>query len=330
MLLLYKFSISFLEVDKVYSVPIFLFDKERDQRIIALHAGSPCKQENYDTFNSYLEKRAYLQVYHEDKEIFLEEIGKSIEELENENAFFFKMLKLEEKRAQKYERLSKNEFLLREEIDNASRKNDFTQLMKRMKSEVLCFSLRKSTEVSLATELVDKLFVRDTMAIRICILSYFIAKANNIKDEEVLSDIIISSLIKDFGLSLLQTRMLQNFSNLIQEEIYQKYPMLSLLILSKMHFVPNKNIKRLVLEQAEQVDGSGFPRGKRQDQLEFNSFILNLSGQIIYSTHGKYTGKPKQLKQVLEAFAKGITLEGTNINFPVNLLESLNDFLLLE
>ena len=106
--------------------------------------------------------------------------------------------------------------------------------------------------------------------------------------------------------------------------------MLSLYILSKLNVDFSKEIKRLILEQHEQYDGSGFPRNKKDNHIDFLSYIVNLSDQILMYGAGKINGKNISLEKSIEIFYKRISVEGINISFPENLLDSLGSFLTIK
>ncbi|MFT6631950.1 MAG: HD-GYP domain-containing protein (c-di-GMP phosphodiesterase class II) [Bacteriovoracaceae bacterium] len=324
----YRISSTFFELEKFYSFNIFLYDSMREKRLVALHAGSPITQEVLDEWINLEEKGAYLQLYKDDRKEFFYETSISEEELLEANKFYFRMLKLQKDRLEKYEEESNETFLLKGALQEAAMNSDFMPLINKVKCEVLCFPLHESETISICTELVDKLFVRDIMPVRVAAFSYLLAKQNKIVDKEKLSIIIIASLVKDLGFGLIRSSFFQKFQDLQKEDIYLKHPMLSIYILSKVGHEFPKQLKRLVLEQHEQADGSGFPREKKEDYIDYVSFIINLADQILMYSYGNLNGRKVDLIKTIEMFHKKVSSDGININFPTRLTDSLGTLLL--
>ncbi|MDP7320008.1 MAG: HD domain-containing phosphohydrolase [Bacteriovoracaceae bacterium] len=328
MISFYKLKSDFFELDRVYSFNIFLFDKMREHRIVALYANSPLTGELKESWLELEAKGAYLQLYKDDKDDFHYETNVSHDELMELNAFYFKMFNLQESRLKKYEEKAKEKFLLKKTLQTIAKTNDFLPLIERVKSEVMCYPLYESDLTSMCTEVVDKTFSRDMLPVRVAAFAFFLARQNKITDREKLVAIIMASLMKDFGLSVLSTELFKNYADLENHNIYLKHPMLSIYILSKIGYEFPTEIKRIILEQHEQTDGSGFPRQKKEDHIAYLSFIVNLSDQIIMYSSGKINGRKTDLIKTIELFHKGVSAEGVNVNFPPRLLESLGSFLL--
>lgn len=324
----YKILSTFFTIGKDYSFNVFLYDPMREKRLIALYAGSPVTDEVFEEWGQLEEKGAYLQLYKDDKKEFLFETGVTEDELLEPNKFYFRMLKLQNDRLESFEEKSKETFLLRGALQEVASSGDYMPLINKVKFEVLCFALHESEIISICTELVDKLFSRDIMPVRIASLSYLIAKQNKIIDTEKLCFLIISALVKDLGYGLIKSSLFEKFQDLQKEDIYLKHPMLSIYILSKVGYEFPKQVKRMVLEQHEQTDGSGFPREKKEDYVDYLSFIINLSDQILMYSCGKINGRKTDLIKTIELFHKQVGAEGINVNFPKRLTDSLGTLLL--
>lgn len=328
MIRFYKVLPSFFEIDKVYSFNIYLFDPQREKRVVALYAASPVTAEVMDEWRDIEEKGAYLQLDKNNKTEFFFETETTEAELNAANEFYFRMAKLQEDRIKQYESLANENFLLRTILNDIAKTGDFLPLIKRTKAEIMMWPLYENETVSICTELVDKLFIRDIMPVRVAALSYMIAKQSKITDMQMLCDIVLAALLKDLGYGLIQTKYFENFQELQKQDIYLKHPMLTIYVLSKCGHDFSKTVKRLILEQHEQSDGSGFPREKKEDYIEYVSFIINLSDQILMYSSGKINGRKTDLIKTIELFHKGVPTEGVNVNFPHRLLESLGTFLL--
>lgn len=328
MLKFYKVDKDIFKVGNSYSFHIFLFDPERNKRIIDKYPGTVLTEEHIDVWNNFLEKGAFLQIFFEEKEMVFLECEIDEKKLENFNSFYFKMIRLQENRIKEFEEKANAKFLLRTEVNKIDETNNFMPLIERVRAEVMCFPLYENEFVSMATEIVNKLFVRDTVPVRVAAFAYLLAKQAKITDVNTLSELILACLLKDVGLSLIPTDKFKNYKELLHDDLYLKHPMLSIYLLSKSGVDFSKNIKRFILEHHEQFDGSGFPRQKKEEYIDISSMIINASDQIVLYHYGKITGRPQSLMKAIEVFSKGVPLEGLNVNVPRLVQDALSTLLL--
>ena len=193
----------------------------------------------------------------------------------------------------------------------------------------MCFDLSISQNVSDCTVLVDRMFEKDLLPVKVAVFSYFFAKRNGISDPEILADIIMASLFKDFGHAMLARELLVDEKYMGEDSDYAKHPMMSIFLLSKVGGEFTKNLKRYILEHHEQADGSGFPREKRELQISMVSFIINLSEQIFHYSYSNRESNSNQnttekFKEALKRIRSKTKTEGLNISFPDSLIESLS------
>ncbi len=327
MITFYKVVSEVFEVEKIYSFTIFLYDKERENRVVALKDGEPLENDTIEQWKSMEEKGAYLQVFNEDKDELLLQANIDETYLNELNSEILNSMKEQEYRNKKYGPLREQSFVLKDELAVASETNDFKNLMNRAHLEIMCFPLYLNDLVSTTTELVDKLFIRDILPVRIATFAYFLAKHNKIEDELTLSQIIVSALLKDIGLTMISPAVLSEYKELTNRDLYLKHPMLSIFVLSKTGKDFDKHVKRFILEHHEQYDGSGFPREKRDKYIDMPSYIINLSDQILSYSSGLVTGKEAKLTDVIRYFYKRSPVDGINSSFPDHLLESLGSLL---
>jgi HD-GYP domain-containing protein (c-di-GMP phosphodiesterase class II) len=324
----YKVLPDFFDLGKKYSFDIFLYDPMRSQRFVEIYATTELTQEHFDKWIELLGKGVYLQIHFKDKDSFFSEAFKTYDDLVSANPTYYKMLDLQESRLAKYEEESKKTFLLRTVLNDISKSNDYTILIERVRSEIMCMPLHKSDTVSICTEIVEKLFNRDILPVKMAALSYMLAKQNKISDIELLCSVVIASLVQNIGFGLINSTFFANYKELEKEDIYSKHPMLTIYILSKTGFEFDKNTKRLILEHHEQADGSGFPREKKEDHISYLSFIINLSDQMLMYSGGYINGRKTNLIKTIELFHKQVGTEGVNMSFPMRLTDSLGVFLL--
>ena len=245
MIKFYKLKSHFFEVDKIFSFNIYLYDPMREKRVVALYAVSPVSEELKNEWQQLEDKGAYLQLDQKDKKEFHFETLITEEELNQVNEFYFRMTTLQNDRLRKYEAQSNDTFLLRAVLNEIGKTQNYLPLIWRVRAEILCFPLYESESISICTELVEKLFIRDIMPVRVAALSYMLAKQNKITDIQVLCDIVLAALLKDLGHGLIKTSLFNHFKDIKAVDIYLKHPMLSIYVLSKCGYEFSKQIKRL-------------------------------------------------------------------------------------
>jgi HD-GYP domain-containing protein (c-di-GMP phosphodiesterase class II) len=316
------------KLDASYLFNIFLYDNERDARIVAIYPGTKITQEHLDEWEAFVDKGAKIQVHYGDIEEYCDELEVGIAEIQKWNHVYFFCKELEEKRAKKYTAIAKEPFEVRNEFIEASEKNNFTRIITRVRAEILTLPLNQSKNISFCTEIVDKLFTKDILPVRSACVAYFIALQNNLTDTELLADIIIGSLIKDVGHSLIKYSVFESTEDLMDNNLYLKHPMLSIYLLTKCGHEFSSELKRIILEHHEDSRGMGFPRGKKEDHIDIKSFIVSVADQIVF--HSSSKGSKKSLVEVINIMNKRLGLPGFNISYPVKLTDSLYGFIPLE
>jgi HD-GYP domain-containing protein (c-di-GMP phosphodiesterase class II) len=316
-----KISTPMLKMDAKFPFNIFLYDPSRDQRIVALHARSPVKEEELEEWQKIEQKNGYLQISREDEESFLEMTQTPEELLYGLNEFYFRMQDLWESRQKEYEEVVSGEFLFKEKLHEAVEKDDFSEIINRAKAELLLYPITISQEVSMMTHIVEKLFVHDSLVTRISSFTYFFAKSYGITDQETMAQVILGSLFKDVGLCLVDYQLFKKPQELLLQDIYLKHPMLSVYLLSKSPIKLSKNVKRIILEQHEQCDGKGYPRGKKEEHLSILSQIVQTCDHMFKFSNGDIDGKKWDLLQVMGMIHKQNTTQGLVSSFSQGVLD---------
>jgi len=307
---------------------LFIFDNERKSRIVALYQGSKIEDEMMLEWINIEKKGGYLQIIWEEMEEFCTQAKIEIDEVKYTNAFLFKMIKIEDEREKMFSGLYDETFLLKTFL-NENEKGDFMPLVKRVHDEVMLFPLSISKEVSFTTDLVSKLFIRDMLPIRIACIAYMLARMNKIVDPEKLSSIILASLIKDLGRNQINRSFFKNL-DYFTDDLYHKHPMLSIFLMGKTGFEFSKLTKRLVLEHHEDTEGTGFPRNKKEDQIEYVSFYVNIADQLIMFVEGMVTGEKVEMNKALKIFAIQSTVENLNTNYPRVIIDTIKSLISIE
>lgn len=293
-----------LSIEDKFDFPIFLFDPLRDQRVLALHPSSPVTDDLIQQWEFIESKEGHLQIATEDEEDFLKIANTTKEEIHKCNEFQFRMFELWQSRMEQYSEIVEETFLFTEELHSAVEKDDFMPIIQRARAELLLFPITISNNVSMMTQLAERVLVQDNLITRSLSFTYFFAKKYGIKDQEALANLMIAALCKDMGLVLINLDYLKDTEQLLENDNYLKHPMLTIYILSKLSIEFNKTIKRIILEQHEQVDGSGFPRGKKESHISILSQIAQLGDYLFRSSMEQVDGKKKDLFTIIKKVYK--------------------------
>ena len=222
-----------LSIDDVYEFPIFLFDPAREQRIVALHPASPVTEELVEQWEMIENKKGYLQIAVEDEDQFIEKTQTVQEEIHKLNEFQIRMFDLWQQRLREFSDITTQSFSFKDELHQAIEKNDYMSLVQRAKAELLLFPITISKEVSMMTQLAERVFVQDSFITRSVSFAYFFAKRFGVKDQVSLANIVIATLSKDVGQVLINLDDLRDTEAILENKNYLKHPMLSIYLLSK-------------------------------------------------------------------------------------------------
>lgn len=317
---------TFFNAEAVYPFRIFMYDHERKIRSTALEEDSELPSDRLEMWQNFELKGATLQIHEADIEDFFHSADVSQEDFEKENSVYFKCCALRNKRAQEISDKLEQKFDIKDELKFLEETKSFMPIIDRVRVEVLNFPLNRSQEVSLCTSLVEKLFIKETLPVKVAALSYFIAKANNIKDEQVLADIILAALFRDIGHTMLNKSFLIEMKDILDNSFYLKHPMLSIYVLSKTGIEFNKNIKRYILEHHELADGTGFPRQKKETHTSELSYMIQIAEELVK----KVSSKEMSVQSCLWAIRNQKIDVDLNTKYTKNLADSMLKLIKLE
>lgn len=265
--------------------PIFLFDKNAKQRSLEFYAGAEISEEKYEIAQANQSKGGLYQVLYDHLDDVLKDFDLSKEYFVEKNADIFYMLDLKKEREAKYITTLEEDFLFKDAFNQAFDSQNFIHLIKRMCAEVANFSYSNSKEQTQLINTILTLINRDTQLNREVALAYFLAKTLKIKDETTLLSLALACYLKDLGLTQLNYH--SDFESFLLDENANKISAYSLFVFAKSGIEINFLTKRIIIEYLEQIDGSGMPRGKKDDQIHIlsqvcaaSSYIFKLKGDM--------------------------------------------------
>jgi HD-GYP domain-containing protein (c-di-GMP phosphodiesterase class II) len=320
-----KVKSDFLEVDKTLNYHLFLYDNTRKKRFVALYAGSPIIEEVFNDFQEIEEKGGYLQINKKTVDSFCRDFDIEKDEIIALNEDYYKWYFLYENRLEQYEESIKDPFPFKKELMHAIAMDKFDKLIERFYAEIMTFPLHITQEISTATTLVEKLGKKDSPLHRKLALGHFIAQEVRIADHEALALLALATMLKDSGRTLLSfSHKKEKEQDLIRDDAFRKHPMLSYYLLSKAPIEWDKRLLRLILEHHELIDGSGFPRGKKEDYIDLISQLVQVADLIV--EHGDKVDK-KDYYQIIRRIVNQTNVGGTPHAFSKNIRDVLETLL---
>jgi response regulator RpfG family c-di-GMP phosphodiesterase len=284
-IIFYSVPILFLKEGNSFDFPVYLFDVVRKQRVVFIYPNSLVSLEQEEEAMKMVSKGAHFQIHHSFLDIFLQQTGISVDMVNDCNRLKIDMIDRHEKRLMLQSGHKKEEFVFQEVIHS---EDNFKLMREQIQYELLSYPLDCSSELNCCLSLVEKLFLRESKPVKNACISYFIAKNFGMTDKVMLGKILFAGLVKDIGFAMVSPSILSQSEGATRkgDPLFLKHPYLSLFYLSKAGVDISKETKRLIMEHHELCDGTGSPRGKKQEFTHPASYILNLAEQVVnYSEH---------------------------------------------
>ena len=287
---------SWIDYEKTYSFPIFMFDENAGHRFVALYSDHLAGEETIQDLRDFSDKGALFQINREDLELLKSELDISKKQVEDLNLVYFKMSKLQKEREEEFSKVLEKGFIFKDVLKSCYYTKKYDQLRERCIAEVAQFSLSHSEEQSSLIEFVLKcLKIKDSLTEEAA-FAYFLAKFSNIKDPFALLSLLSASLLKDLGISQVPFR--PKILDLKSSELFEKHPILTYFVLSKTPYEAPKLVKRIILEHHELQSGEGFPSHKTKDHIHKLSSVCGISYMIFSHIKGLW-GKEFDLIKVI-------------------------------
>lgn len=124
-------------------------------------------------------------------------------------------------------------------------------------------------------------------------------KLNYEKDR--LFDIGLAALLHDVGFSYVPayiSKKPHKKLNKNERKMYEMHPIFSLKSLVKELGV-KKHIAEIILHHHEFLDGSGFPQELKGDEINYNSFIINIASTYDRMIYNKYDGIERNPREII-------------------------------
>lgn len=144
-----------------------------------------------------------------------------------------------------------------------------------------------------------------THSINVAILSFQIGKWLGLKKNE-LQILIKAGLLHDIGKLKIDKSILDKPGKLTKEEFEEvkKHSLYSKQILSKIKSIDNKILESVAMHH-EKLDGTGYPYGLKEDEINVYAKIISISDVFDAMTSDRVYHKKKSLFEVIEMFENG-------------------------
>ena len=133
-------------------------------------------------------------------------------------------------------------------------------------------------------------------------------------NDEQLQDLGLAALLHDIGKSRFPKSLLKKSYNELSEKeksIYKLHPIIGFKIAVEELGI-NKQISEVILQHHEKHNGTGSPKGLIEDQIHFDSYIINIASHYDNLTNGKYDGIANTPREALKVMLS----EGSNVFYP--------------
>jgi hypothetical protein len=194
-----KISPEVLSQGTQYNFNIFMYNAKSSLRYPVLYIGEELKESTLNSWAEQIIKGDTLQGLIVDKTKILEETSITPDGLERQNEFNFKLLRKQISRLKDNLGKHNSEYSYLECIEEVDRRKNTKPLTLKVQSEVLCYPLYLSQNISTATGIIEYLGVCEEDILLFVCICFVVAKDNRIEEAEQLSELIIIASIVDLG-----------------------------------------------------------------------------------------------------------------------------------
>lgn len=292
-----------------------------------LKGNDPLTKDRRQTLAGLLKKGAILAIHHTQRLTFLYylnlsedsfgELGKKMFFPENhdvkDSVLPFKATEQEEI-AQDISPLKQEQFI--EHLQGKLAQDDFLPIIKQARSEILLFSTRTSSTISLAHYLAEQFLQEDTYLNRKVALSYFLMRFLDIEAEADLSLGVCLAFLDEVGkIYMTQTAHRLPSQNLAPQDqvIWAQLPLKSLELI-KLSEGPIDDFCLNTLA------------GKTSEQNQINQ-VIHCTSILLLTSMGKLDGKKQKLVDVMEQLANNKIKSGLKFKISDTILKKLTEIL---
>lgn len=322
-------SLEQLGQEKLFPFHLYVYNPANKQYSAYLFANSPLTPTKESLLQEISEKGGQLAILMKQKRTFLTE--QKLKESEIEDLAPKQVHSLEKRRDERLQEENKKENTkdthLKDHLLNAAKNDDFMPLIEGVRNELIVFSPRISSTTTMSSLLAERLLVEDNFINRTVVLSYTLAKASGITDQESLADLVCAAYFSHLGYTqiphLCMNKPQLEYSDSLRKE-WRKHPGLSMHILRKARIDLSGRCKDIIEQHHERYSGQGFPQMKKSTHIEPLALVLGAASHILEFTSGKISNTKSTVSSYIMNLKNKTYLPGMEYDFGPLLEESLN------
>ncbi len=312
---------------------LFLFNPSNKEYIEILSANTPLIDEILNRIQQMEKKGARLAVHNSQRKTFLHFLPPEEQKRVNtdnqkkvhhlEEARLKKLAELEKKmKAQGKDSGKQNEKIsiadLNKIVTKSIEKNDYLEIIQKVRDEIAVFPVTISPTVSLAIKFSNQLLNEDNYTNRIVALSYLVAKVCGMSSEQELGNLVTAAFLHNIGKTQIDTNITNTPLLHLQSGQVKKLKKsagLSHHLIRKSGIKLTRRAIETILDQNERFDGSGYPNAKTQASVEPLGLVLGVVKHLMEFSEGRINGEKTSLEQTVNNFVFRNKIDGLDFEF---------------
>lgn len=317
---------SHLKDKKIFPFHLYVFNPLSKAYTFFLAANNPLIREKKELMDFICSKGGKIAILKNQQLTFMRSMNLSVYDIPS--LLEEPKHELEKARFEKEKEASKvPKFDTKEEFSKILKTQNFMAFIEAARREISLFNLRTSHTVSLAPYLAEKFMHEDNHLNRVVAFSYFMAKVNDIIDQESLADLVCAAFLSHIGLTQYAPKTVQAAQvqlNKEQFKNYQKHYGHSLHLIKRSQIELSPRCLKIIEQHHERIDGSGYPNQRKADHIEQLSLFLGAVAHIFEYSSGRITGSTVSLERTISLMKSKTKTSGLEFEFGDTILSSLN------
>jgi HD-GYP domain-containing protein (c-di-GMP phosphodiesterase class II) len=308
------------------TLPFSIFIYNENNRIYSRYfkKDDELKTKHIEYFQSILEKQSSLAIQETYHDAFIKKTNIKEEDLQSlqpqpSQLELDQLAKIDVIKAE----LDKNKFHYNDQMTRAMATNNFMPIIERARKEIEIFPYYISETTSNAVQL-TQFMDQDNATNRIVALSYFTAKGIDIKQKEVLGELVCAAFYANIGLNFMNIKLLQTpYTDMSfgEKSSFQKHPHYSLFLLNKSGIKLSKRCLDVIELHHELPNGSGYPRSLKKDSLDVLAQIIGMVENFVFYCNGIVCKHNLKMSQVLSIMRNQMNRKGLNTCYRSDVLD---------
>jgi response regulator RpfG family c-di-GMP phosphodiesterase len=329
----FHISINHLKDQKIFPFNLFLYNPLSRVYTLYLEANGPLLEEKLNFLALISRKGGIIAVSLKQKKTFLTHLEHKEEDIpslkrtivseqEKQSMMFQELLRHREEKSGK--------FYFKDAFNSAAERDDYLQIIEQCHDEILAFSYKINSTVSMAIYLADIFLTKDTHLNRVVAASYFIAKQSGIEKIEALGELICAAFLHNVGSTVIDYNKAQKpLTELDQKDqiMRKKHGMLADYVIKRSKFNLTERCVKIIIQHHERYNGTGYPNELKGDQIDPLALIIGAVSHVFEFSSGQINGSTTPIKSVLSSIKNKNYTTGLDLEFGSQVISAM-EFLL--